>query len=77
MKLVEALNEMHEHYGGAGWPRDWYSMEMDLGWAFVSPSRPGTIVVVANNHRVDDLRYTHSKGGATDAAAKLLKTLQQ
>lgn len=75
MKMVEAMTEMHDHYGGAGWPRDWYSMEMDLGWAFVSPSRPG-MIVVANNRRVDDVRYTDPKA-ATDAASKLLRKLQQ
>jgi hypothetical protein len=76
MKLVEALAEMHDHYRSAGWPSDWYSMEMDLGWLFVSPSRPGMIVVVANNRRVDDLRSTDPEG-ATDAAVKLLRKLQQ
>lgn len=47
MQLIKALHEMQERSGGPGWPRDWYSMEMDLGWAFVSPSAPGLIVVVA------------------------------
>lgn len=75
MKMTEALMEMHDHYGSAGWPSDWYSMEMDLGWAFVSPSKPGLIVVVANNRRVDRVRYK-DPAVATNAAKELLSTLQ-
>jgi hypothetical protein len=75
MKLSEAMSEMQERYGGADWPRDWYSMEMDLGWAFVSPNSPGLIVVVANNRSVDQLRYKDS-AGATGKAKELLRSLQ-
>ena len=74
MNRAKALGLMHEHYAPARWPQDWYGYEMDLGWAFISPNRPGLIVVVARNGRVDDLRYTEP-AGATAAGRRRPRVL--
>lgn len=76
MKLPDALATMQDYYAPTRWPKDWYGYEMDVGWAFIAPSRPGVIVVVANNGRVADLDYTEPQG-ATAAAETLLRKLQQ
>ena len=66
---------MDDRYGRADWPHDWYSMEMDFGWAFVSPSKPGVIVVVAANGRIAEVR-TQDPGKASDAAQRALRVLR-